>query len=117
MIIPLTIIISTLIIITFIILIINIITLPALPDRQKLSPFECGFDPASTSRIPFSLRFFLLAVIFLIFDIEIVLFLPMVFVAHLSQSKIVILITLIFILILLLGVLHEWYQGSLNWLN
>nr|ALO77226.1 NADH deshydrogenase subunit 3 [Phycosecis limbata] len=84
-------------------------------DREKNSPFECGFDPKSSSRMPFSLQFFLIAIIFLIFDVEITLFFPMILTLKLN------LITnfnylLIFLLVILLGGLyHEWKQGALNW--
>nr|AJO67563.1 NADH dehydrogenase subunit 3 [Helocordulia uhleri] len=84
-------------------------------DREKSSPFECGFDPFNKSRIPFSLRFFLIAVIFLIFDVEIAMLLPMMI--TLSKSNIMswVLVSMIFIAILLVGLYHEWNQGALEW--
>ncbi len=84
-------------------------------DREKASPFECGFDRNSSSRLPFSLRFFLITIIFLIFDVEIILLLPAIY--ALSRSLIINwrVVFLTFILILFLGLVHEWKQGALNW--
>nr|YP_010610973.1 NADH dehydrogenase subunit 3 [Rhingia campestris]YP_010610986.1 NADH dehydrogenase subunit 3 [Rhingia xanthopoda]WAP91807.1 NADH dehydrogenase subunit 3 [Rhingia campestris]WAP91820.1 NADH dehydrogenase subunit 3 [Rhingia xanthopoda] len=84
-------------------------------DREKSSPFECGFDPMSSSRLPFSLKFFLITIIFLIFDVEIALILPMILILNYSNLMIWTLTSIIFILILLLGLYHEWNQGMLNW--
>nr|YP_010354159.1 NADH dehydrogenase subunit 3 [Penicillifera lactea]UOG84829.1 NADH dehydrogenase subunit 3 [Penicillifera lactea] len=86
-------------------------------DREKCSPFECGFDPKSFARIPFSLHFFLITVIFLIFDVEIVLIFPII-----SLFKMVNMLTwmktsFFFIMILLIGLYHEWNQNMLNWTN
>nr|YP_002929354.1 NADH dehydrogenase subunit 3 [Chrysochroa fulgidissima]ACF04025.1 NADH dehydrogenase subunit 3 [Chrysochroa fulgidissima] len=84
-------------------------------DREKNSPFECGFDPTSSARVPFSLQFFLIAVIFLIFDVEITLLLPLIFSLKLVIIQNYLMITILFIFILLIGLYHEWKQGALNW--
>lgn len=83
-------------------------------DREKQSPFECGFDPKSSARLPFSLRFFLLGVIFLVFDIEIALLLPIPL-AITTITSILVLSLFLFLFILIIGVIHEWNQGSLTW--
>nr|AVN68297.1 NADH dehydrogenase subunit 3 [Lamproblatta albipalpus] len=95
----------------------SILSKKNIEDREKSSPFECGFDPKSSARMPFSLRFFLIAVIFLVFDVEIALILPMPIIMNLSNMKWWTFISIIFLLILLLGLYHEWNQGSLNWAN
>nr|AXS66294.1 NADH dehydrogenase subunit 3 [Staphylinoidea sp. 2 KM-2017] len=84
-------------------------------DREKSSPFECGFDPLNSARLPFSLQFFLIAVIFLIFDVEITLLIPLILTLQYSNIMSFMMISLFFILILLIGLYHEWNQGALNW--
>nr|UAM91027.1 NADH dehydrogenase subunit 3 [Holotrichia niponensis] len=84
-------------------------------DREKTSPFECGFDPKSSSRLPFSLQFFLIAVIFLIFDVEITLLIPLILMIKISNLMNYFLIASFFLIILLIGLYHEWNQGALTW--
>nr|YP_009229550.1 NADH dehydrogenase subunit 3 [Papilio xuthus]ABQ63455.1 NADH dehydrogenase subunit 3 [Papilio xuthus]ALT55631.1 NADH dehydrogenase subunit 3 [Papilio xuthus]ANW48050.1 NADH dehydrogenase subunit 3 [Papilio xuthus]QSZ78095.1 NADH dehydrogenase subunit 3 [Papilio xuthus]WEF74864.1 NADH dehydrogenase subunit 3 [Papilio xuthus] len=86
-------------------------------DREKNSPFECGFDPKSSARIPFSLHFFLITVIFLIFDVEIALIFPMIYSFKLVNFFSMMKISFFFLLMLLLGLYHEWNQNMLNWTN
>nr|YP_009170135.1 NADH dehydrogenase subunit 3 [Panulirus cygnus]ALE28926.1 NADH dehydrogenase subunit 3 [Panulirus cygnus] len=86
-----------------------------ISDREKLSPFECGFDPKGSARIPFSLRFFLIAVIFLIFDVEITLLLPLIYIMDLSNIVYWSWTGLLFLLILLFGLYLEWHAGALEW--
>nr|QAX27893.1 NADH dehydrogenase subunit 3 [Chilo suppressalis] len=86
-------------------------------DREKCSPFECGFDPKSSARIPFSIHFFLITVIFLIFDVEIALIFPIIKLFKMTNFFSWSMIIFFFIFILLLGLYYEWYQNMLNWTN
>nr|WKU84215.1 NADH dehydrogenase subunit 3 [Senaspis dibapha] len=95
----------------------SILSKKSYVDREKSSPFECGFDPMSSSRLPFSLKFFLITIIFLIFDVEIALILPMILIMNYSNLLMWTLTSSIFILILIIGLYHEWNQGMLNWSN
>nr|AAF77322.1 NADH dehydrogenase subunit 3 [Drosophila simulans] len=106
-----------LLITTIVMILASILSKKGLIDREKSSPFECGFDPKSSSRLPFSLRFFLITIIFLIFDVEIALILHMIIIIKYSNIMIWTITSIIFILILLIGLYHEWNQGMLNWSN
>jgi NADH-ubiquinone oxidoreductase chain 3 len=79
----------------------------AIRDREKNSPFECGFDPIKSARLPFSLRFFLLAIIFLIFDVEIVLLFPVLARIFININLGGIIRCFLFLIILSLGLFHE----------
>nr|ARH53733.1 NADH dehydrogenase subunit 3 [Blethisa multipunctata] len=98
-------------------LVANILSKKSFMDREKNSPFECGFDPKNSARLPFSLQFFLIAVIFLIFDVEIALLMPMIMIMKISNLSSWMMISFFFLLILLIGLYHEWNQGALNWAN
>nr|YP_010894969.1 NADH dehydrogenase subunit 3 [Anasimyia lunulata]WJW73482.1 NADH dehydrogenase subunit 3 [Anasimyia lunulata] len=102
---------------TVVMLLATILSKKSYSDREKSSPFECGFDPMSSSRLPFSLKFFLITIIFLIFDVEIALILPMILIMNYSNLIMWATTSIIFILILLFGLYHEWNQGMLNWSN
>nr|WRO45253.1 NADH dehydrogenase subunit 3 [Majangella moultoni] len=102
--------------ISFIVMLLtNFLSMKNIEDREKSSPFECGFDPINSSRLPFSLRFFLIAIIFLIFDVEIALILPMTIITFSSNLLIWMITSMLFLLILTIGLYHEWNQGSLEW--
>nr|YP_009164698.1 NADH dehydrogenase subunit 3 [Nestor notabilis]AJG35669.1 NADH dehydrogenase subunit 3 [Nestor notabilis]ANJ78473.1 NADH dehydrogenase subunit 3 [Nestor notabilis]AYN50471.1 NADH dehydrogenase subunit 3 [Nestor notabilis]QOD97363.1 NADH dehydrogenase subunit 3 [Nestor notabilis] len=85
------------------------------PDSEKLSPYECGFDPLGSARLPFSIRFFLVAILFLLFDLEIALLLPLPWAIQLKSPTTTLTWTFIIILLLTLGLIYEWAQGGLEW--
>nr|YP_009439682.1 NADH dehydrogenase subunit 3 [Yanocephalus yanonis]ATG83155.1 NADH dehydrogenase subunit 3 [Yanocephalus yanonis] len=84
-------------------------------DMQKATPFECGFNPMSYPRVPFSIHFFLIAVIFLVFDIEIILIMPMILTMKTSMTKFWVITSFMFVTILIWGLYHEWKNGMINW--
>nr|AER41305.1 NADH dehydrogenase subunit III [Sturnella superciliaris] len=85
------------------------------PDSEKLSPYECGFDPLGSARLPFSIRFFLVAILFLLFDLEIALLLPLPWATQLQSPTTTLTWTTMLILLLTLGLVYEWIQGGLEW--
>nr|YP_010398607.1 NADH dehydrogenase subunit 3 [Dendroctonus rufipennis]UQK95005.1 NADH dehydrogenase subunit 3 [Dendroctonus rufipennis] len=97
------------------VMMLNLISKKTFYDREKNSPFECGFDPKNFTRLPFSLHFFLIAIIFIIFDIELTLLLPMIIIKNTSNYWAISLTLTIFSIILIFGVYHEANQGALNW--
>nr|YP_010943498.1 NADH dehydrogenase subunit 3 [Mactra alta]WLS55678.1 NADH dehydrogenase subunit 3 [Mactra alta] len=87
-------------------------------NRDKLVVFECGFDPMSSSRSPFSFRFFILALLFLVFDVEVVMVISFCYsikVSFLAVSSVSMFYFFAFFVILLLGLIHEANEGSLDW--
>nr|UBQ34024.1 NADH dehydrogenase subunit 3 [Melopsittacus undulatus] len=85
------------------------------PDSEKLSPYECGFDPLGSARLPFSIRFFLVAILFLLFDLEIALLLPLPWATQLKYPTTTLIWASTIILLLTLGLIYEWTQGGLEW--
>lgn len=86
-------------------------------NREELSPYECGFEHHNVSRIPFSLRYFFLTLIFLLFDLEIVLmlFIPYILLSNYYFLSLLFLIG--FIYVLFFSLIYEWNDGTLEWIS
>nr|UGK73327.1 NADH dehydrogenase subunit 3 [Signoretia aureola] len=102
---------------TMILMMIFMLSKKSMIDSQKMNSFECGFNTMSLKRMPFSIHFFLIAVLFLIFDIEIIIIMPMMLTMKFSLTMNWLLTISIFILLITMGLYHEWYNGMLNWTN
>nr|BDB39382.1 NADH dehydrogenase subunit 3 [Tridentiger kuroiwae]BDB39395.1 NADH dehydrogenase subunit 3 [Tridentiger kuroiwae] len=85
------------------------------PDQEKVSPYECGFDPLGSARLPFSMRFFLVAILFLLFDLEIALLLPLPWGDQLPNPTATFFWATLLLALLTLGLIYEWLQGGLEW--
>ena len=95
-------------------IVLNFILSPRNPDPEKLSAYECGFEPFSDSRMEFDIRFYLVAILFIIFDLEIAFLFPWAIV--LNEIGLTGLVAMgIFLLILIVGFIYEWRKGALEW--
>jgi len=87
---------------------------PRRPDKEKLSTYECGFPPAQVSHMPFDVRYYLVAILFILFDLEVAFLVPWAVVfRQLGWQGMVAM--LIFIGLLVLGFIYEWRRGALEW--
>ena len=101
-------------ILSFGFIVVNLLLSPNNPDPEKLSAYECGFEPFSDSRMEFDIRFYLVAILFIIFDLEIAFLFPWA----ISLGNIGLLgfvSMMIFLLILTVGFIYEWKKGVLDW--
>nr|WJJ70132.1 NADH dehydrogenase subunit 3 [Praya sp.] len=101
-------------VISFIISFLSIILSEKTPDKEKVSSYECGFNPIYIPGKPFSIRFFLIAILFLVFDIEITFLFPWSVSTNLINLNGQF-ILLLFLLILIIGLIYEWVKGGLEW--
>ena len=93
---------------------INYIAAPSKPDPEKLSAYECGFEPFNDSRMEFDVRFYLVAILFIIFDLEIAFLVPLA----ISLGEIGLYgfcSMMLFLFILTVGFIYEWKKGALDW--
>ena len=87
---------------------------PKRPDPEKLSTYECGFEAFSDARAPFDVRFYLIAILFIIFDLETAFLVPWAVVFR--QTAWFGMITMgIFLGLLTIGFIYEWKKGALEW--
>ncbi len=92
---------------------------PRKPDAEKLSPYECGFEAFEDTRMKFDVRYYLVAILFIIFDLEIAFLFPWAVTLDNFATKgtqvFVLLAMAIFIGVLVIGFIYEWKKGALEW--
>jgi NADH-quinone oxidoreductase subunit A len=87
---------------------------PNKPDSEKLSPYECGFEAFEDARMRFDVRYYLVAILFILFDLEIAFLFPWAVV--LDQIGVFGFVSmLVFLAILVVGFIYEWRKGALDW--
>ena len=84
------------------------------PDSEKLSPYECGFEAFEDARMKFDVRYYLIAILFILFDLEIAFLFPWAIVLQ-ELGMFGLLAMLVFLAILIVGFVYEWKKGALEW--
>ena len=87
---------------------------PHRPDSDKLSPYECGFEAFEDSRMKFDVRYYLVAILFIIFDLEIAFLFPWAVVLK-QIGMFGFMAMVVFLTILVVGFIYEWKKGALEW--
>ncbi len=87
---------------------------PSRPDAAKVSPYECGFEAFEDARMKFDVRYYLVAILFILFDLEIAFLFPWA-VSLDSIGFIGFMSMMIFLTILVVGFVYEWMKGALDW--
>ena len=95
-------------------LILNFAFSPKNPDPEKLSAYECGFEPFNDSRMEFDIRFYLVAILFIIFDLEIAFLFPWAITLG-NIGLFGFFSMMVFLFILTIGFIYEWKKGALDW--
>jgi len=92
----------------------GLVLAPRRPNDQKLSPYECGFEPFEDTRMKFDVRYYLVAILFIIFDLEIAFLFPWaVVLGEIGLFGYVAMV--LFLGILVIGFIYEWMKGALEW--
>jgi NADH-quinone oxidoreductase subunit A len=87
---------------------------PNRPDSEKLSPYECGFEAFEDARMKFDVRYYLVAILFILFDLEIAFLFPWAVVLN-EIGLFVFVAMMVFLGILVVGFIYEWMKGALEW--
>lgn len=103
-------------IVSGLLLFINLLFSVHIPDHQKVSPFECGFTGFEQTRVPFSISFYLIGILFLIFDLELALIYPFL-ISFSNNSYYGLWLVIIFLAILTVGFIYEFSKNALNITN
>lgn len=98
----------------FLLFLISYILSPKKIDSEKISPYECGFNPFEDSRVKFDIKFYLVAMLFIIFDLEVIFLFPWTVTLHFTRY-VGYTTMIIFLFILTVGFVYEWKKGALNW--